>query len=172
MSEEERLTQEQEQGDDNVDAEDELAAARAQAEEYLRNWKRAQADLVNYRRRMEQERAEREQFAGAEVMLHLLPVLDDLERAIAALPQGEDTVGWASGVVAIARKLRQTLTQQGLEPIQTIGQDFNPAEHEAVMQAPSTEEKAGTVVDEFRRGYRLRGRVLRPAQVVVGRGSE
>ncbi|MHB1007225.1 MAG: nucleotide exchange factor GrpE [Chloroflexota bacterium] len=172
MSEEERVTQEQEQGGDDVATEDELAVARAQADDYLRNWQRAQADLLNYRRRMEQERAEREQFAGAEVLRQLLPVLDDFDRAIAALPEGENTVGWASGVVAIARKLRQVLVRQGLEPLEVVGNDFDPAEHEAVMQAPSTEEQAGKVVDEFRRGYRYRGRVLRPAQVVVGRGSE
>lgn len=154
-------------------AEELLAQARAQADDYLRSWQRTQADFVNYRRRVDQERAELEQLAGSETIRAILPVLDDFERALAALPaNGANEDSWASGIVQIVRKFQSTLAQQGLTPIEALGKDFDPAEHEAVLQIDAGPEQAGKVVAEARRGYRLRGRVLRPAQVVVGKHSE
>jgi molecular chaperone GrpE len=175
MSEEEQVPVGEEPGDETQappSAEVELAEAKAQAEDYLRNWQRAQADFLNYKRRMEQERAELEQFAGAEAIKAVLPVLDDFDRALNAMPANGAAEGsWAWGIAQIARKLQNALSQQGLSPIEAVGKDFDPAEHEAVAQMEAEPEMEGKVTAEARRGYRLRGRVLRPAQVVVGRSA-
>ncbi len=150
---------------------DELAQARAQAEENLRGWQRTQADFVNYKRRMQQEREQLEQFAGAEVVRQILPVLDDFERAVANLPESGPEAAWSQGVVAIVRKLEETLTKQGLQPIAAVGKEFDPSEHEAVLNVPVPAEQDGKVTAEVRRGYKLHDRVLRPAQVVVGKDA-
>lgn len=152
---------------------DHLAVAQAQAEDYLRSWRRTQADFVNFKRRTEQERGELEQMAAAEVMRSLLPVLDDFDRALAALSDENGAEGtWASGIVQIVRKLQTVLKQHGLEAMDVIGEDFDPAKHDAVLQVDVPPEEVGKVTAEARRGYRLKGRVLRPAQVVVGKAAE
>lgn len=150
---------------------DELAEARAQAEEYLRHLQRVQADFINYKRRVDQERAEQQRFAAADLMKQILPVLDDLDRAEAARPEADGSpaiASWADGVVRIVRKLETILAGQGLTRIEALGKDFDPTEHEAIMRQPGPPEMAGKVVAEAQRGYRLHDRVLRPAMVVVG----
>ena len=154
---------------------DELATARAQAEDYLRHLQRVQADFINYKRRADQERAEFQRFAAAEVMKRLLPVLDDLDRAEAARPPmaaADPATSWTEGVVCIVRKLEDVLSAQGLSRIETVGSDFDPNLHEAVMQQEAPPEMADKVIAEAQRGYRLHDRVLRPAMVVVGRATE
>jgi molecular chaperone GrpE len=146
-----------------------LAGEREKAETNLAGWQRAQADFINYKRRVEREMKESGQFANSALMLKLLPVLDDLERAIAAIPEEEAQMNWAEGIQAIERKLRATLEAQGLAQVKALGEPFDPHIHEAVMQAPGEE---GMVVEEVQKGYQLHDRVIRPAKVVVGRGDE
>ncbi len=144
-------------------------AARQQAQEYLAIAQRAQADLVNFRRRAEQERAEAFERGRAEAIMTILPVLDDFERALAALPperQGED---WVQGLLLIERKLRAALESLGVERIEAEGKPFDPWEHEAVLDAVRDDVEPGTVTAVARPGYRLGGKVLRPAQVVVAK---
>lgn len=152
-----------------ADLQQALEAARSQADEYLRLLQRTKADFVNYQRRSEQERAEQERYAAAGVLLQLLPVLDDFERAIAAMPEELASHPWSEGIVLIVRKLKATLEQIGLQPIETVGQPFDPLQHEAVGQEPVPPEQEGLVVAEVQRGYRLHDRLLRPARVRVGR---
>ena len=142
--------------------EDELTRARAQAAEYEERRKRAAAEFINYKRRTEQERGDLLRGANGRLILELLPVLDDLERALANVPAGEAESKWVEGTRLVERKFRQILERQGLTPIETLGQPFDPALHEAVGGS------GPTVTEEYQRGYKLHGRPLRPAMVVVG----
>jgi molecular chaperone GrpE len=144
-------------------------AAQQQAQEYLALAQRAQADFQNYRRRAEQERTEAFDRGRGEVLLQILPVLDDFERAMQALPAERRDEDWVQGLTLIERKLRAALESTGLERIAAEGQPFDPWEHEAVLQEERTDVAAGTVAAVARSGYRLAGKVLRPAQVVVAK---
>jgi molecular chaperone GrpE len=147
--------------------EEELSKARAQANEYLDQWRRAAADLANYRKRVEREREEMSRFAGALLLRRLLPVLDDLERAMATLPPDLASFSWVEGTALIQRKLEVTMQAEGLRAIEAAGKPFDPERHEAVIREETADYPDGQVIAELQRGYELHGRVLRPALVKV-----
>jgi molecular chaperone GrpE len=147
----------------------ELAEERAKAEGYLANWQRAQADFINYKRRADQEKEGVGTFAKSVLILNLLPVLDDLERALAAIPPRLAKLSWVDGIRLIERKLRASLEAQGLSEIKALGEAFDPYLHEAIRQDKG---KEGVVTEEVQKGYKFRDRVIRPARVVVGNGEE
>ncbi len=146
-----------------------LAEEKGKAEGYLANWQRAQADFINYKRRSEQEKEEITKFANSVLMLNLLPILDDLERAITSIPSHLAKLTWVDGIRLIERKLRVSLEAQGLSPIKAMGEPFDPKLHEAAMYSKG---KEGIVIEELQKGYKLHDRVIRPAMVVVGNGEE
>lgn len=146
-----------------------LEEERTKAESYLANWQRAQADLINYKRRSEQEKEEITKFANSLLMLSLLPVLDDLERALSAIPPKQAEASWVDGIRLIERKLRLNLEAQGLTEIKAVGEVFDPKLHEAMMQGKGEE---GVVISELEKGYKFHDRVIRPAKVVVGSGEK
>ncbi|MBA7593519.1 Protein GrpE [subsurface metagenome] len=145
-----------------------LAEEKAKAENYLANWQRAQADFINYKRRIEQERNETVKFANATLALDLLPVLDDLERALDNITPKLAGLTWVDGIGLIYRKLQAILELHGLTEIQALGQPFDPNLHEAVLYGEGEE---GKVVEELQKGYKLHDRVLRPTMVEVGKGK-
>ena len=145
-----------------------LDKARAEAQRYLANWQRSEADFSNYKRRVEQERGEAHRMANAALIINILPVLDDLERALASLDISLSGLTWFDGIRLIYRKLLLVLENAGVRQIEAEGRTFDPRFHEAVMHAPGPE---GKVVAEVQRGYKLHDRVLRPAMVVVGKGE-
>lgn len=145
-----------------------LDEERKKAESYLASWQRSAADFANYKRRTEEERTNAAKLAGSMVILKLLAPVDDLERALATLPKELAGLTWVDGIGLIYRKMLSALESEGVAPIQAIGQSFDPALHEAVMQGPGAEN---TVVAEFQRGYTLHGVVIRPAMVKVGNGE-
>jgi len=146
-----------------------LAEAKAKAEEYLAGWQRAQADFINYKRRTEQEKEEISRFANAILILNLLPILDDLERALTSIPPRLAKLSWVDGIRLIERKLQAGLEAQGLSQIKALGEPFDPNLHEAARLGKG---KEGIVIEELQKGYNLRDRVLRPSKVVVGNGEE
>jgi len=146
-----------------------LAEEKEKAEGYLANWQRAQADFINYKRRSEQEKEEISKFANSLLMLNLLPVLDDLERAFASIPPHLANLTWVDGIRLIERKLQASLEAQGLSLIKAIGEPFDPELHEAAMHSKG---KEGIVIEELQKGYKLHDRVIRPTMVVVGNGEE
>jgi molecular chaperone GrpE len=146
-----------------------LAEANARAEANLAGWQRAQADFINYKRRSEQEKQETIQFANSVLMLSLLPILDDFERAFLAIPPKLAKLSWLDGIKLIERKLWANLEAQGLAPIKAVGEPFDPNLHEAVRQDKG---KEGIVIEEVQKGYKLHDRILRPTMVVVGNGEE
>jgi molecular chaperone GrpE len=146
-----------------------LEEAEQKAAEYMASWQRAQADFVNYKRRTEQERLEFNSFANASLVLSILPVLDDMERAIDAVPEEHNDDDWVEGVRLVERKFKTTLEGQGVKPILALGMDFDPNFHEAIRQDKGPE---GTVIGELQKGYMLNDKLLRPTRVVVGNGED
>jgi molecular chaperone GrpE len=145
-----------------------LEEAERKAAEYLASWQRAQADFINYKRRNEQERLEFNSFANANLVLSILPVLDDMERAIDAVPEEHAGDDWVEGVRLVELKFKTTLEGQGVKPILALGMTFDPNYHEAVRQDKGPE---GAVIGELQKGYMLNDKLLRPARVVVGNGE-
>jgi molecular chaperone GrpE len=153
-----------------VAQEDELASARAEADEYRDHLQRLQAEFENYRKRMtvSQQRlvdAELQRFVA-----RLLEVLDEFDLALIAAEREPDFEGFRKGVELVYAKLAETLRSEGLERIQAEGAAFDPNEHEALMQTGEGDGEPH-VAEVFRQGYRLRGSVIRPASVRVERRS-
>jgi molecular chaperone GrpE len=146
-----------------------LTVAKERAAEYLDRWQRTQADFINYKRRIEQERQEFCSFANADLVRAMLPILDDMDRALAAIPPEYAEHDWVKGVAAVARKFRASLEAQGVKPIEVLGQAFDPHFHEALRQDKGPE---GVVIAELQKGYTLNDKLLRCARVVVGSGEE
>jgi molecular chaperone GrpE len=146
-----------------------LGEEKAKAERYLANWQRAEADFLNYKKRAEQERSEELKSANIRLILNILPVLDDFERAFNSLPSGLAELTWIDGISLIHRRLWAALQAQGLSEIEAVGEPFDPAFHDAVAQE---EGKDGEVIEEVQKGYKLYDRVIRPTLVVVGKSKE
>jgi len=147
-----------------------LAQAQVKADEYLDGWQRARAELANYRRRTDAERATLTTTANARLLMRLLPVLDDLERAFETLPPDLRNLTWIQGVGQIYRKLQMVVEGEGATPIDAVGRPFDPKVHDAILQEPSTQYPEGTVVSELQRGYMYGDQLLRPAMVAVSSG--
>jgi len=171
MTEEDQTTKvEPEVAEDDIESlKQALAEEKAKAEANLANWQRAQADFINYKRRNEHEKEEIGKFANSILMLNILPILDDLERAFTSIPPRLAKANWVDGIRLIERKLLASLEAQGLSSIKAIGEPFDPNLHEAAMHGRG---KEGMVVEELQKGYKLHDRILRPSKVVVGNGEE
>ncbi len=149
----------------------ELEEVSAKERGYLELLQRTQADFINYRHRVEQERDEQSKLASVDLILKLLPILDDFSRAQEAMPTEIAEADWAKGVELIKRNLMAVLEEEGVSRIEAEGKEFDPREHEALSYEESDEYEEGKVKAVFSDGYRLNGRVLRPAQVAVSRGK-
>jgi molecular chaperone GrpE len=145
----------------------ELEQAQAQATEYLDGWQRARAEFANYKRRVETEREELRRTSNEVLLLKLLPVVDDFERALQTLPEELADVPWVNGIRMIFRKLQALLESENVTPIQAAGQPFNPLMHEAIIQEETDEYPDEHIMEEMQRGYRLGERILRPSRVKV-----
>ncbi len=143
-----------------------LEEAQNRADEYLDSLQRERAAFQNYRKRVERERAEQSQSVAGDLLLRLLPTLDDFYRAMDAVPEGERDE-WFAGVVLILRKLERFLADEGVVEIEALGQPFDPVFHEAIGMDADADAESGTITQVLQRGYRLGDRVLRPALVRV-----
>ncbi|MBP9718751.1 nucleotide exchange factor GrpE [Candidatus Gracilibacteria bacterium] len=146
-----------------------LATANQQIEELTGTAKRALADLQNYKRMMEQDRAQYAQFATVSLLLELLPVLDNFQRAVTHVPAESQETEWFKGIWAIQNQLASLMAKQGVQEIPSpIGQPLDPNLHEAVLTGPGEKD---TVVAVLEKGYTLGGKVIRPVKVQVGSGE-
>ncbi|HZO28921.1 MAG TPA: nucleotide exchange factor GrpE [Chloroflexota bacterium] len=159
------------QDDGPLSLEAQLAQAQSKADAYLDLAQRAQADFLNYKRRTAQELEQKIRDANGGLLTQLLPVIDDLQRALASIPADLADHAWPKGISLIGQKLQHILQQQGLAEIGGEGDRFDPHVHEAVAYEEHPVYDEGQVASVYRVGYRLNDRVLRPAQVVVARGS-
>ena len=147
---------------------DELAAEREKAEGYYKNWQRAAADFVNYKQRVERERSETARLASAALVINLLPIFDDLDRAVGSVDAQLAGLNWVQGVIAIQRKFANLMEAMSVSEVKAEGEAFDPARHEAVGKAAGEE---GKVLHVVQKGYQLGDKVIRPAMVIVGEGS-
>ncbi|MDX6610085.1 MAG: molecular chaperone GrpE [Solirubrobacterales bacterium] len=148
-----------------------LADTQRERDEYLDLAKRTKADFENYRKRMASEVQAGAARGKAEVIREVVPVLDDLERAIQAAgldPEGDSEDGLSHGVLLVFRSLRDSLSRNGVEAVDPKGEKFDPMQHEALSTRPAEGVEPGTVVEVLQKGYRLGEQLIRPARVVVG----
>ncbi len=146
-----------------------LDKARAEAESYLDDLRRLQADFDNYRKRTLREQTARAASASQALVARLLPVLDNFELAVSSAEQSRDFDRMLKGVEMVLGALREVLESEGLVRIEAEGKPFDPERHEAVIAVDDESAEPGTVVDIVRTGYELRGKVLRPAMVKVAK---
>jgi len=142
----------------------------AKAEEYYDQLLRLRAEFENFRKRMARERLEQARFAAEEIMVAVLPVLDNLERALEAAMADVETDSLLVGVEMTRTQLLDALSRFGLVRMQVVGVPFDPNLHEAVDYAPSDEHPDGVILEELQHGYMLNGKVVRPALVRVSSG--
>jgi molecular chaperone GrpE len=151
----------------------ECDTARQIGDEYLAALQRERAEFQNYKRRTGEERMRELGLAGEDLIRKVLNVADDFDRAIEARPPKIANDPWFEGIAAIDRKLRQLLESEGVTTIDAAaGRPFDPREHEAIVNVPDTGRAEGEIVEEVRRGYRLRDRVIRPALVAVATSAD
>ena len=147
--------------------------ATAKADEYLAALQRERAEFVNFRRRTAEERERDLGLAGEDLIRKVLLLADDFDRAIENRPEPLAGDAWAEGIAAIDRKLRALLESEGVSAVEAApGTPFDPRDHEAVVSVPGTGRAEGEIVEEIRRGYRLRDRVIRPALVAVAAAGD
>jgi molecular chaperone GrpE len=147
-----------------------LADTQRERDEYLDLAKRTKADFENFRKRMSAEVLAASGRGKAEVLRGVLPVLDDLERALQAAgldPEGDSEDGLAHGVLLVFRSLREALERNGIEALDPTGERFDPNLHEALSAQPAQGVESGVVVETMQKGYRLGEQLIRPARVVV-----
>lgn len=146
---------------------DEVGMYKAKSEEYLSLLQRVQADFDNFRRRTTQEREDWAKYSSMRLITSFLPILDNFERALHAA--GDDLDRFKEGVELIHRQLKEVLEKDGVRVMETVGCEFDPNMHEAVMQGTSDEHPDNIVIEEFQKGYLLADRVIRPAMVKVAK---
>jgi molecular chaperone GrpE len=146
-----------------------LEGARDQAEEYLDGWRRTQAEFSNYKKRRRAEEDRVRELANAHLLRKLLPVMDGFERAIVTVPDGIRKLSWIQGLLMVRRELEFVLESEGVEPIDTDDEDFDPYYHEAVTHEEVPGYQEGQIIGEVQQGYVLGDRVLRPALVRVAK---
>jgi|SRR3989344_5077023 len=149
--------------------EKELAECKAKVDEYLNGWKRAQADLINYKKEEDAQMENAIKFANVSLLLRVMGLFDEVDIALSHAPQ-ELELGhkeWFAGVKNLKQKFENFLAKQGVEKVKTVGENFNPLEHESVGEAEGGE--SGTVMEELQAGYRMHGRIIRPAKVRIAK---
>jgi molecular chaperone GrpE len=165
VSSEEEMSENEEQLRAEVEAlQNQLEEAQAKASENLDGWQRSQAEFINYKNRVQRDREADYASMKGDILKKVLPVLDDLERALANRPEDSS---WASGMELIARKFQNILEAEGVKRIEAKGQPFDPNFHEAISSEPSEDVESGHVIDVVQSGYMLGERVIRPAMVRV-----
>lgn len=149
--------------------EKQLEECQSKASEYLDGWQRARAEFANYKKRVERDQAQTYQYVTGNIIKKYLDILDDLELALKNQPQEGEGAAWASGIELIARKLSSILESEGVKPIQTDGEEFDPNLHEALTHEESADHSSGQIIDVVKQGYTMGDRVLRPALVRVAK---
>ncbi len=157
-----------EAGQPQLSAEEALAESQAEARKNWDLYLRERADLENYRKRVQREKEDLARFANENLLREMLPILDNLERAVAHAEQEQDA-SLLEGVKMTLDQFRKTLERFGVLPVAAIGEPFSPDRHEAMGQMESAEQAPNTVVQELQKGYTLNDRLLRPSLVMIAK---
>ncbi|HDD43677.1 MAG TPA: nucleotide exchange factor GrpE [Candidatus Desulfofervidus auxilii] len=172
MSEEEKKEKEKEQKVEEIDKiKKELEDKTKEAAKYREEWLRALAELDNFRKRAEKERSDYFKFANEQLIKEILPILDNLERAINHGQSSNDLKGLLEGVKLTLKMLNQCLEKFGVKPIEAKGQKFDPNFHEVIRVEEKEDVEEGSIIEVYQKGYLLHDRLLRPALVVVAKGK-
>jgi molecular chaperone GrpE len=147
--------------------EEELEAEQEKAKEYLNRLKYLQADFENYRKRVEREVQEAVQRSNEKLVVCLIDIIDDLESAISAGETTENKDALLEGIKMVHKNLDRLLEKEGLERLECVGQAFNPNMHEVLSEIPTKDLESGTVIEEARKGFMFKGKVLRPSIVKI-----
>jgi molecular chaperone GrpE len=150
----------------------ELDKAKAEAHEYKDRYLRLYAETENFKKRMSRDVIEQGKYANENLIKEIIPVLDNLERAIShsdSAPGGQGKEGLVEGVKMVAKQLMDVLAKFGVTQVESVGKPFDPNRQQAMMHVETAEHEPGTVVDEFQKGYFLNDRILRPAMVTVAK---
>lgn len=146
-----------------------LEECERQKKEYLTGWQRSRADLLNYKKEEKKRIAGLLEYAGESLLLEVLPILDNFERAQKELPEDLKENDYLKGLLQIKKQLEDFLKAQGVERIEVLGKKFDPNFHEVVAQINSGQKETGTIVEEVQAGYMFKGKLLRPAKVKVAK---
>jgi molecular chaperone GrpE len=167
------LTEASETAGPIVDAGNDASASDLQRErdEFKDLLLRKTAEFENFRRRTERERQSLSDAAAADLLTELLPIVDDLERALQAEAGSEGADAYRRGVELIHRQLSDLLRKRGVRPVEALGADFDPNFHQAVAHEPAAGRREGEVIEDYRRGYMLGDKLLRPSMVKVAKGE-
>lgn len=149
---------------------DQIGTIIQERDDYLDQLQRSRAEFANFRRRNDQERAMLRQLVSRDVLAQFLPVIDDLDRALSAIPEQERDSGWVKGIILIQSKLNGTVERLGVTKIDAMGKPFDPALHEAVSTEPGS--SGSTVVEVYQSGYQLEDMLVRPAMVKTGDAND
>ncbi len=156
-----------------IERDEAVAKVEAERDGYLAALQRERAEFTNFRRRTTDERQQERGLAGVDLITKVLILADDFDRALETRPTELTDNAWVEGIAAIDRKLRLLLESEGVGAVEAApGTPFDPREHEAVVSVPGTGRAEGEIVEEVRRGYRLRDRLIRPALVAVAAATE
>lgn len=181
---EEERNDERPNGEETLDARspvglDPLDSLRAEVEgsnrekdQFREMLQRVQADFINYKRRAEEEREEQQKYSNSRLILRLLPVLDDFNLAIDHASKSEADASWMEGVKLIERKFQALLESENVTRIEVERKEFDPLEHEAMAYQESSDHREGQILTVVREGYKLQGRVIRPALVILAKTPE
>ena len=160
-------TIEEQESEQIVELQDELSRAQSQADEYMDGWQRSRAEFMNYKKRVEKERAQLSKSITSDVIKNYLDITDDLQRALDNRPIDGDGATWAEGIDLIYRKLMTTIENEGVTPMNAAGKEFDPNLHEAISLEESPDHESGEIIEVVKEGYILGDRVIRPAVVRV-----
>ena len=148
------------------DTKQKLAEYKKQSEENLAGWQRAKADFINYKKDQEKYLEEFRKYAGEDMVVKLLPTIDNFELAIKHLPEDLKETDWVRGMVCIKGQFDNFLKEIGIEDIKAVGEKFDPSLFESVGEKESDKEE-GTVITEVQKGYKMNGKVIRVGKVIV-----
>jgi len=145
----------------------ELEKLKKEKEEYLNNWKRTYADYLNLKKRTEEERKDLITMANKDLILNIIPLLDNFKRAFKNVPSEIKKSEWIEGIKQLEKQLEDILKNEGLEKIECLNQEFDPNLHEAIMIEKKKGCKKGIIIEELETGYKLNNKVIKPAKVKV-----
>ena len=150
---------------------EELKGKAGQRDEYYNKWLKIHAEYENTRKRMEKEKSDHMKFANEDIISQLFPIMDNFDMAFAAMEKAKDKTAVMDGIKLVQKEFHRILEDNGVEKIETVGKQFDPNVHEAVLAVKTSEHPDGLILEEVRTGYMLNKRLLRPAQVTVAKNS-
>ncbi len=167
MIEEKKKNKAEESSQDKEKIKRELKRCKQERDDYLAGWRRARADFLNYKKEEEEKIFRLVDYKFRDLVLKVLPVLDEMDKAVENLPSDLEKNQWALGIIQIRKKFEDMLAKEAVERMEALGEEFDPELHEAVEMISDKNKKSGTIIEVVRHGYFLKGGLLRPARVKV-----